>query len=365
MKGRELKILIDLERLRYFNSGIANVFRNLAIGLSEIKEVEQKGIFLFGPLEPVNSLKTRFSVVKRRSSYKIIPLHTFRYNIIHTSHQLSSYFHYKSPRQKKVVTLHDLNFLHENISEKKGKKELKKVKRNIENADVIVCISEFTKNDLIENKHLFSFCKEPQIKVIYNGVRFPESKKIYDLGKYTYLKNKKYILNIGVLFPKKNQLSLIRMLPFIDEDLVLVVSDQNACYMKKIQSEIDFLGMSHRVHFCENISEEVKCGLIQNCTSLCQPSKAEGFGIPIIEAMSFGKPVFLSKLTSLPEVGGDVAFYFNNFKTKHMVDVYKKGMQDYEETKEAFSQSLISRAKKFDYKTMAYQYYEVYKSLLV
>ena len=43
------------------------------------------------------------------------------------------------------------------------------------------------------------------------------------------------------------------------------------------------------------------------------PSAAEGFGIPAIEAMLFGKPVFLSSLTSLPEIGGKVAYYFNNF----------------------------------------------------
>ena len=53
-----------------------------------------------------------------------------------------------------------------------------------------------------------------------------------------------------------------------------------------------------------------KNALLQHCQALCQPSLAEGFGIPPIEAMAFGRPVFLSKCTSLPEIGAEEAFLF-------------------------------------------------------
>jgi len=171
MKNKAIRVLVDLERLRYENSGIANVFKNLAIGLFVLNIPKNKfNIDLYGPLVSLKKLNTKFSFVKRKSVHKIVPLYTFKYNILHTSHQLSSYFHIKKRGQKKVVTLHDLNFLHENISQKKYNKELTKVKKNIQNADVIVCISKFVKKDFLANKELFFFEKEPKIEVVYNGI---------------------------------------------------------------------------------------------------------------------------------------------------------------------------------------------------
>lgn len=361
---KKKQVLIDLERLRYPNSGIANVFKNLALGFSNLPILNNIDISLYGPKEAIETLGTKFTIKQRKPLHKFRPFSTFKYDLLHTSHQLSSYFHQKRIGQKKVVTLHDLNFIHEDVSTKKEKKGLKRVEKNIRNADVIVCISEFAKQDLINNLNLFRFCKKPEIKVIYNGIKFPDTTFNYDLGEYQYLKNKKYILNIGVIFPKKNQLSLVKMLPFIEEDLVLVYSSEIPAYLKEIQDEIERLGMQDRVHFCNNITEEEKWALIQNCESMCHPSIAEGFGIPPIEAMSFGKPVFLSDRTSLPEVGGDVAFYFENFETNYMVSTYKNGMEEFYKNELVFKAKLLERAAKFDFSVMTKNYLSVYESLL-
>ncbi|NIJ45771.1 glycosyltransferase involved in cell wall biosynthesis [Wenyingzhuangia heitensis] len=366
MKKKKIKVLVDLERLRYSNSGIANVFKNLAKGLSEIVTKESKSkIDLYGPLTPLKNLNTSFPLIKRESFHKIVPFYSFSYDVLHTSHQLSSYFRFKRFCQKKIVTLHDLNFLHENISEKKYKKELNKVRKNLKNADVIVCISEFVKQDFLSNKSLFSFDKEPKVKVVHNGISFPDTKVNYDLGAFSFLKEKNYVLNIGVLFAKKNQLSLVKMLPYIKEDLVFVVSGENQFYAKEIQIEIQKLELTDRVHFCYHVSDEQKWALIQNCKVMCHPSTAEGFGIPPIEAMCFGKPVFLSKLTSLPEIGGDVAFYFDDFETKNMVASYKRGVELFDASPQKMREQLINRSKEFDYKVMASQYYKIYQSLLI
>ena len=353
------KVLLDLERLRYPNSGIANVFRNLAKGLNEIEGPSDLTVFIYGPSEELLTLKTKFSIVARKTVHKIVSLYSYKYSVLHTSHQLSSYFHFKLKSQKKIVTLHDLNFLHEEISDKKYKKELGKVRRNIENADVIVCISTFTKQDLLANIKLFQFKMEPEICVIHNGMQFPEKKK-YSLERFHFLEGEKYILNIGVLFPKKNQLSLLKMLPFVEEDLVLVVSGEKANYKSELLLEIEKLGVGSRIHIVKNISEEEKWALIQNCTSMCHPSLAEGFGIPPIEAMYFGKPVFLSDKTSLPEIGGELANYFTSFNTEEMVSVYKNGMELYNEDKDSVSEKLINWAKRYNYLEMARNYLFLY-----
>ncbi|NJB82893.1 glycosyltransferase family 4 protein [Wenyingzhuangia aestuarii] len=365
MKKKGTRVLVDLERLRYSNSGIANVFKNLAIGLSELMTNDHiNTIDLYGPSTPLENLNTKFSLIKRESYHKFVPFYSFNYDVLHTSHQLSSYFHFKRFCQKKIVTLHDLNFLHENISEKKYKKELNKVRKNIKNANIIVCISEFVKRDFLENKKLFTFDKTPEVRVVYNGILFPKTDVDYNLGEFSFLKKKKYILNIGVLFAKKNQLALVKMLPFIEEDLVFVVSGENQFYAKEIQTEILRLNLVDRVHFCYHVSDEQKWGLIQNSRAMCHPSTAEGFGIPPIEAMCFGKPVFLSNLTSLPEIGGDVAFYFDCFETDSMVATYKKGMELFDNNTEEITKQLVSRSKQFSYKFMAKSYLAIYNSFL-
>jgi len=64
----------------------------------------------------------------------------------------------------------------------------------------------------------------------------------------------------------------------------------------------------------QDISDAQKSWLYANCAAFLFPSLTEGFGLPPLEAMHFGKPVFLSRLTSLPEVGGDAAAYFDGFE---------------------------------------------------
>lgn len=54
--------------------------------------------------------------------------------------------------------------------------------------------------------------------------------------------------------------------------------------------------------------------LYESCVAFLFPSITEGFGLPVIEAMSFGTPVFLSNSSSLPEVGGNEAFYWNSYE---------------------------------------------------
>ncbi len=216
---------------------------------------------------------------------------------------------------------------------------LGKVRSNVKNADYIVCISEYAKQSFIRNKRLFTFTKLKDIVVIHNGIHLPEHRE-YQLGKYSYLKDKKYILNIGVLFNKKNQLTLVDMLPYIKEDLVLIASDEKQPYADDVRRRIKELHLEQRVYFLRNLSEEEKYAVIQHSEAMCHPSIAEGFGIPPIEAMAFGKPVFLSTYTSLPEIGGDKAFYFDSFEPQLMAQLYQEKMDLYHENEKEMSQEI-------------------------
>ncbi len=108
------------------------------------------------------------------------------------------------------------------------------------------------------------------------------------------------------------------------------------------------------------ISDAEKAWLLQHCTAFLFPSLTEGFGLPPIEAMYFGTPVFLSDRTSLPEVGGDQAGYFSDFSPAAMRAVIEKELPRLQASREATRQ----RARTFTWNRCVAEYVAYYASLL-
>lgn len=354
-------ILIDVERLKYPKSGIANVCISLIRGIDE--KVCHFNYTLFGPEKNIPATPSDFKIINWKFWHKKIKINTSNFSLIHVTHQLSDYFHSKKSHQKKVVTLHDLNFLHDKSTARKIEKSRKLVQKNIGNADAIVCISDFVKNDFLKNKHLFTLKKDVKVETIYNGLIFPENEKFSSEKKYEFI-DRKFILNIGVFFPKKNQEVLLNLIIDNERELVLITSSAKSEYKEKFLEKVKNLGLEKRVHILENVENNEKYFLLQHCESYCHPSLAEGFGIPPVEAMFFGKPIFLSNLTSLPEIGGDLAFYFNDFTSASMKKVYDEGIAKFNADKENYTAKLKERASKFSYKSMAESYERLYENLL-
>ncbi len=115
----------------------------------------------------------------------------------------------------------------------------------------------------------------------------------------------------------------------VGNDHELIISGVETPYKSKIMEEAEKFGVTDRVKITGTISEEDKAWYYKNCTAFVFPSIAEGFGLPVIEAMHFGKPVFLSTHTSLPEIGGDAAFYFPTFEPADMQATFANGMAEF------------------------------------
>ena len=130
-------------------------------------------------------------------------------------------------------------------------------------------------------------------------------------------------------------------------------------YLKELAKE---LGVEKKVKVLGAISEEEKAWYYQNCYAFTFPSLSEGFGLPVAEAMSVGKPLFLSNKTALPEIGKDIAFYFTNFNGVHMQKVFTDGMQQY--TSKKMQEAIKLRSQEFCWQKAAKRYIEVYQSLL-
>jgi glycosyltransferase involved in cell wall biosynthesis len=128
-----------------------------------------------------------------------------------------------------------------------------------------------------------------------------------------------------------------------------------------MQQQAEEWGVNDRLNLLGTITENEKAWYLNNCRAFVHPSKAEGFGLPVIEAMSVGKPVFLSNLTSLPEIGGEAAFYFSSFEEDHMQEVFNLGMHRYNSN--GMVDLIRKKGKEFDWEKSAVKYLQVYQTL--
>jgi glycosyltransferase involved in cell wall biosynthesis len=257
-------------------------------------------------------------------------------------------------RIKVVLTIHDLNFLIQRKNEPgKIKKYLGRVQANVNRADHIVCISEFTKQTVLQ--HLKTNGKP--VDVIYNGSTV---KEFAGFDSPVYRPAKPYIFALGALVPKKNFHTLPCLLQHNNYELV-IAGTKHKEYEQLILEQAASYGVSNRVKLLDEISEEEKYWYYKHCAAFAFPSLAEGFGLPLIEAMYFGKPAFVSKATSLPEVGGDLAYYFEHFEPEYMQRVFAEGMAHYNATKPM--QTIRERALKYNWEQAASEYLTVYRKL--
>ena len=130
-----------------------------------------------------------------------------------------------------------------------------------------------------------------------------------------------------------------------------------------LKKNLQLKDCDEKTKITNEISENEKIWFFRECLAFVSTSKLEGFGIPAIEAMRFGKPVFLSNMTSFPEVAGTEAHYWENFDPEVMKKNFENGMNqfynDSEKTKRIYNHSL-----KFSWKITIDKYKTLYKELL-
>lgn len=352
------RILVDVERARYGFSGIGYYCHCLEKGLRELESGEEYDFY-----RPKQG-GGEGHVVAYHGWNRLYNPSPRGYSLLHITNQLNHYFLRHSAVSRKVVTLHDLNFLRENLRPSKRERLLRTARTNLRQADGIVCISEFVRQDFEANRALLELKADVEVRVIHNGLIFPEG--LRGICPSAELESAEYLLAIGVLHDKKQQHRLVEMLAHLPQDwkLVLVYSGKHEDYYAKIQGLVAQHGLRERVVFLPNVSHAEKQWLLEHMTALVHPSIAEGFGIPPVEAMHIGKPVFLSQYTSLPEVGGEEAFYFPKEATpEEMANTVLQGLQRQQED-EGKAARMRAWAARYDYRRMAEAYGAFYEELL-
>jgi glycosyltransferase involved in cell wall biosynthesis len=257
-----------------------------------------------------------------------------------------------------LLTIHDLNFMYEK-STKKSNQRLSALQKKIDRAVHVTFISHFAQEEALK----FVDLKGKPNSVIYNGVRTPDAK---NMKVPSWIPSGQFLFSIGVVRPKKNFLVLIEMMsrPELEEYSLVIAGKDDHPYAGEIMEAIAKYNLEDRVVLTGGISEEDKNYFYHHCTAFLFPSLYEGFGLPVIEAMLCGKPVFSSRSTSLPEIGDDKAFYWDSFEASHMASVFVKGMEVYDKNPKLFESELKSYAARFSWKENTEAYLQLYESIV-
>jgi glycosyltransferase involved in cell wall biosynthesis len=347
------RILFDCERAKEPNTGLFHFCLQLGGALLRHRDpARERLIFylraqrnLFGPGQ---------EYYYYRGYHKLWIPAARSFDLWHGTYQRSSIIP-PPGRTRFVFTIHDLNFLVENEGDAaKIRKRIRHVQKNVNRADHVVCISEFT---LAAVRAHLDLGNRP-VEVIYNGCNVSEYPS-FDHPRYRPAKP--FIFSVGTVLPKKNFHVLPALLPGTGRELV-IAGILRPNYAETIRAAAAQHGVQDRVRLLGPVSEEEKSWYFRNCEAFAFPSMAEGFGLPVIEAMHYGKPVFLSNQASLPEIGGSEAYYFTDFDPAAMREVYARGMADYQTPGRA--EQIRARASRFSWDRAAQDYLAVYRKCL-
>ena len=283
----------------------------------------------------------------------MLPLFPLRADLLHTPYQYSRVRRLLFARRQ-LLTIHDINFIYEK-GKRKLPKAIRKFRRKIGQADYVNYISRFACEDT--EKH---FSVRLPKKIIYNGVT-----DLLALSQQTPLPASlptNFLLHISSLQPKKNIHLLVEMMKYLPEQYLVVAGSWDSDYAQRIQQKIKEENI-HNIYCLSNVTEAEKAALYAACRALLFPSLCEGFGLPPIEAMKLGKPVFLSTLTALPEIGGKEAFYWADLSPVPMAEVVRKQLAFFDATP-SYSDRLRQNAARFDWDECIEQYIQYYLEIL-
>lgn len=265
-----------------------------------------------------------------------------------------------------VLTIHDLIF-------KRFPKFYKPIDRAIydfkfkhacRDATRIMAISECTKREIMHFYHV----PEEKIDVVYQGCneifRQPASDFMRQAAADRYRLPKRYILSVGTVEERKNVLLAVKALGHIaDKDVRLVIVGHHTRYYKEIMKCAAAHGLGHRIFSISHIRTEYLPALYQMAEAFVYPSRFEGFGIPILEALCSGTPVVAATGSCLEEAGGPDTLYVDPDSVEQMTDALNRVLGD-ASLRSRMIEAGHSYSQRFAASTMASQIMDVYERTL-
>lgn len=253
------------------------------------------------------------------------------------------------------------------------KRDLYKLKNwtaySVRKAAKVITISKASKADIIHFYNLDS----GKIKVVYPGV-FMKVKSASKKLKVKYGIAGEYILYVGTLQPRKNLVRLIEAfnklksqnskLKSTSKKLKLVIVGRKGWLYENIFKKVEDLNLTQDVVFTGFVPDEELPAFYEGAKCLVLVSLYEGFGLPVLEAMSYGTPVVISNVSSLPEVAGEAGIYVDPNDTSDIANgilkILKKPNREYKK----LSEKCENQAKKFSWEKTANEVLKVLEDIV-
>lgn len=257
---------------------------------------------------------------------------------------------------KTVVTIHDLIFLRhpEFYNPIDVKLYTWKFRQTLREADHIIAISECTKRDILE--YGGPDVSEDKITLIYQSCS-PR----FNISPTT--STSRYILSVGSIEARKNALLAVKSLPHLPSDVSLVLVGRHTKYTDEILAYAKEHQLEHRVKIMHGVPDTDLPALYAGAEVFVYPSVYEGFGIPIIEAISCGLPVVACTGSCLEEAGGPDSLYVAPNDALGMADAIRRSLKGADGREERIKRSM-EYIRRFSGNDVAGQVVEVYKKLL-
>jgi glycosyltransferase involved in cell wall biosynthesis len=274
-------------------------------------------------------------------------------------------------RSKIVTTIHDISFKrHPEYILFKDRFILNKfIPGSLKRADKIITVSDFTRNEILKNYKI----KPEKVQTIYNGVSKDKFKSLDKFNsqfienlKTKYGLNRKYILHVSSLQPRKNVSLLIEayrsyIKRYQDEDTLLVIGGKKGYnYDEKIDDLLRDPVLQKRIKLIGYIKEEELPAIYAAASLYVSPSIYEGFDLPVVEVMKSGVPVIASNSSCHGEILDKAGLFFDLNKKEELVDKINEGLNN-QKIRMKLIQKGLKRAQEFGWEKCAKETLNLYK----
>ena len=270
-------------------------------------------------------------------------------------------------RGKKIITVNDLFFLDSPDQADRGARQnfAGRVARAVEAADGIVTISEFSRQAILDRFP----ADEKKIRVIPLGVdsewKSEPAEADLDRVRADLAPPGPFLLFVGALEPRKNLVRLVEALKILHDrgrKVPLLIVGRPGGDSVRVRNQIDRLGLGPMVKLPGYLdADTVRC-LYRLAAALVFPSLAEGFGLPVLEAMAGGLPVTASGTSAIPEVAGGAALLFDPASPEDIAEKVGRILDD-RQLRRGLAEKGRHRAALFDWQKTAARTLEFYHAL--
>jgi glycosyltransferase involved in cell wall biosynthesis len=363
------RIVIDLEKLRHINCGLGRFSLYLAKELLTVSPGRFEPVFFlpagaeqhfpnaaFSCIRVARWKKEVFSQFLRPFARPFMPPPDVA--LWHMTNQMSKYLPL-DPRVPVLLTIHDLNFLHEAPNDEQvGKiaRKLADIQTKIDRSVAVVTDTQFVADDVASRLRLDG----RPIHVVPLGLS-PSPAAATE--RPAWLPEGPFLLTVGNCLAHKNFHVLLDLVERMPDRRLVIAGKKATPYGDFLGREVSRRRLEGSVVLPGEVNDKTRQWLYENCEAFFFPSLTEGFGFPVLEAMHAGRPVFMARTTCLPEIAGDHGFYLDSFEPSAMAATFAAGMAAFI-ADPSFAPRAKAHAATYSWSATARGYARIYESLV-